>query len=45
VDLESSRIEVIAFRAGALVSTMVRRHEAVRSSVLPDLYLTPADVM
>lgn len=45
VDLASSRIEVIAFRAGALVSTMVRRHEAVRSSVLPDLYLTPADVM
>ena len=45
VDLESSRIEVIAFRAGALVSTMVRRHEAVRSSVLPELYLTPADVV
>jgi Uma2 family endonuclease len=45
VHLEGSRIEVIAFRGGAIVSTMVRRNEAVRSSVLPDLYLTPADVM
>jgi Uma2 family endonuclease len=45
VYLEGSRIEVIAFRGGAVVSTMVRRDEAVRSSVLPELYLTPADVM
>lgn len=45
VSLEGSQIEVIAFRSGALVSTIVRRMEAVRSSVLPELYLTPADVM
>ncbi|CAN5690022.1 hypothetical protein BH24ACI5_BH24ACI5_11690 [soil metagenome] len=45
VQLEGSRIELIAFRAGAVVSTIVRRHDAVRSTVLPELYLTPADVM
>ena len=45
VYLEGSRIETIAFRAGALVSTLAPRHEAVRSAVLPDLYLTPADVL
>lgn len=45
VHLEGSRVEIIAFRGGAVVSTMVGRHEAVRSTVLPELYLTPADVM
>lgn len=45
VHLEGSRIEVIAFRSGAIVSAMVQRHEAVRSTVLPELYLTPADVI
>lgn len=45
VSLEGSQIEVIAFRGGATVSTLVRRHEAVRSSVLPELYLMPADVL
>ena len=45
VHLEGSRIEVIVFRRGAIVSTMIGRHDAVRSSVLPELYLTPADVM
>lgn len=45
VHLEGSRVEVISFRAGAIVSVVVLRGERLPSRVLPELYLLPADVM
>lgn len=45
VHLPGSRIEVIRFEQGVIVSTMFGPLAEVRSSVLPELRLTPLDVM
>ena len=44
VHLDHWRIEVIEFRGGAIVSTMFKGQDALRSSVLPGVQLTPEDV-
>ncbi len=45
VHLPGSRIEVVRFDAGVTVSTVFGPLDAIRSSVLPGLRLTPFDVM
>jgi Uma2 family endonuclease len=45
VHLAGTRIEVIRFDAGAIVSTVFGASDPVRSSVLPALRLTPLDVL
>ena len=45
VHLPGSRIDVISFQGGVSVSTAFGPVEAIRSSVLPGLRLTPLDVI
>jgi len=45
VHLSGSRIEIISFQRGVILSTVFGPLDAVRSPVLPDLRLTPLDVM
>ena len=45
VHLPGSRIEVVRFADGVPVTTIYGPLDAIRSSVLPGLQLTPLDVM
>lgn len=45
VHLPGTRIEIIRFEKGLIVSTMFGPLAEIRSTVLPDLRLTPLDVM
>jgi Uma2 family endonuclease len=45
VHVPGTRIEVIRFQAGLIVSTMFAPANSIRSSVLPDLRLTPLDLI
>jgi Uma2 family endonuclease len=45
VHVPGTRIEVIRYQAGLIVSTMFAPADSIRSSVLPGLRLTPLDVI
>jgi Uma2 family endonuclease len=45
VHVAGARIEVIRFESGVIVSTMFGPTDAIRSSVLPGLRLTPLDII